>query len=141
MKNQEKRFQWVQAKMKDFDIAAYIVPTADYHQVSILKYFTDSCVFKQLYRLNKDIVVLSESIFMDWRKVLCTAEKQLEGKRDSIDETKCGFRLYWIFTGKAFRKSKHRNGYVKVFACWGYFKTSIVFSVMMLEIWQKKSGR
>lgn len=35
MKNQEK-IGWIQSKMKDSDIAAYIVPTADYHQSEYL---------------------------------------------------------------------------------------------------------
>ncbi|EHO22225.1 hypothetical protein HMPREF9466_00068 [Fusobacterium necrophorum subsp. funduliforme 1_1_36S] len=54
MKNQEK-IQWVQAKMKEFDIAAYIVPTADYHQSEYLgEYFKTRAFFKRLYRLSRD---------------------------------------------------------------------------------------
>lgn len=80
MKNQEK-IQWVQAKMKDFDIAAYIVPTADYHQSEYLgEYFKTRAFLSGFTGSAGTLVVLSEKAYL-WTdgRYYVQAEKQLEG--------------------------------------------------------------
>src|SRR3712207_7641474 len=64
MKYQEK-IEWIQSKMKEFDIAAYIVPTADYHQSEYLgEYFKTRAFLSGFTGSSGTLVILSEKAYL-----------------------------------------------------------------------------
>lgn len=145
MKNQEK-IGWVQSKMKDSDIAAYIVPTADYHQSEYLgEYFKARAFLSGFTGSAGTLVILSEEAYL-WTdgRYYVQAEKQLEGSGIHLmKQGMPGIPNYIEFLRGKFAKKEKIGMDMKVFVTSDILKLQKDFECkdvgdLTIEIWKDR---
>src|SRR3712207_1844225 len=79
--NYQEKIQYLQSKMKELDIAAYIVPTADYHQSEYLGEYFKTRAFLSGFTGSAGtlVILLGEAYLWTDGRYYVQAEKQLKG--------------------------------------------------------------